>query len=290
MTDQSRPSGFVVFIKGLFKLVLAILLGLIIGGAFYLAGNYIYLQAIIPSQNNTIAVKNLKTRYEVQIDQLTGQNADLEERISALEVKLTEQANILDEQRVLLQKNQDEVAELINHQELVLAQMEDFETSLDQLADQQEDLNAENEILSELLAEEEDPALYLYPLQMEVKLLKTMQQLNRSRLFLLQSNYGLAEQELGLALVYLNEMKDIATEKQLNSILLWEARLELIGSHLPEQPALANEDMEILWQLMANGFPEDVQAETAAEDVSSTETTAGDSPEATSTPEPTQTP
>lgn len=293
MTTQSQPSGFIIFLKGLFKLLLAILLGLIIGAAFYVAGSYVYQQAVLPSQDNARVVADLQTRYTEENSLLKEKNQQLEERITQLEINQTDQANQLDELQTLLTQSQTDYETVLDDQETFLDQFDRLEKTIKTLTKEQNQLAQDFESLHEqVLAADEDPQEVLKPLYLELKLLKTMQQINRSRLFILQANYGMAKQEVDLAMQFLGEMTPFASPEQQDDILLWQSRLELISSYLPTQPALANEDMEILWQRMAEGFaqPEAATDSTSVLDEDTAETPTATSPTVSATPTLTPTP
>ena len=143
------------------------------------------------------------------------------------------------------------------------------------------DLTAQNE---DLIASVEDLEVEkkLQSIYQELQLFKVLLQVNRSRLFLVQDNYGLAKQELELANELINSLLPSATEVQEKEILLWDARLNLAISHLPDNPILANDDLEILWSLMANGFtnPDDLEI------IENSDSTSGVSDNATASPTP----
>ena len=288
-TQSSQPSGFVVFLKGLFKLILAILLGLIIGAAFYVAGSYVYQQAVLPTQNNARVVANMQNQYTEENKLQKEKIQQLESRISQLEIKQTDQTNQLDELQTLLTQSQSDFESVLSNKETFLDEFDRLEKTLNTLTKEQNQLALDVEALTEQTqAADEDPREMLKPLYLELKLLKTMQQINRSRLFILQSNFGIAKQEIELAMQFMGEMMPFASPEQQDNILLWQTRLEMIGSYLPNQPALANEDMEILWQRMAEGFaqPEGTTDSTSVMDEDNTET-----PTPTPTPfGPTETP
>ncbi len=292
MTTQSQPSGFLTFLKGLFKLILAILLGLIIGAALYMAGSYVYQQAVLPSQNNTLAMENLQNRYTEEGSLLKEKNQQLEERLTQLEIKQADQANLIDELQTQLSQTQSDYQTVLDEKESVLDDLDRLEKSIKSLTVEQKQLaQAFGGLNEQLLAEDEDPQQFLQPLYLELKLLKTMQQINRSRLFILQNNYGMAKQEIELALQFMGEMTPFASLEQQDDILLWQTRLELISSYLPNQPALANEDMEILWQRMAEGFSQP-EATPAADSVMEEDSAPTPTEQRTLTPSstPTQTP
>jgi len=293
MSSQSQESGFVTFLKGLFKLIIAILMGLLIGGAFFIAGSYIYQQAVIPSQNNTAALQTMQNTFNEQLQQLKDKNSQLDERITTLEISQTDQTNQMDEMQITLEQNQTNLETLLTSQGDVDEQVTRIEDTLLKISKMQYDLGEENETLNQRIVEVEtqDSSEMLKPLQLEIELLKVMQQLNRGRLLIFQENYGLAKEEITLSIQSLEAIKDLVDPNQLEIINTWQERLELINDNLPEQPNLADEDLEVLWQSIAAGFPQETLTveETAVSDEENLkEATAA--PETTETPEPTPTP
>ena len=264
MTTANQPSGFVLFLRGLLRLILVLLLGLLIGAGLYFAGMYVYQQAVLPSYNNSVELQRMKIQIDNKISQQQEDNTELENRINSLEITIGEQADLIDELNTALEENHTQFAALQDDQAAAIARLDTFDKALTELYKEQSNLSENAEKLTEIVnAEpEEDPLEALNPLQLEIKLLKTMQQINRARLFLFQDNYGLAKTEIELAQVFLAEMKPYAAADQEDTILLWEARLDLIATHLPDQPDLAEEDIEILWGLMAEGFTLDTAGDT----------------------------
>lgn len=289
MTDQNpKPSAIVRFLKVLLRLILTLLFGIILGAALYFGFQFVYQELVIPTQQNAADLQNMNARINQQWDLLQEKNKELEDRLSEME---SDQESTTDQISELITDIEQISADLDAYQlqqEDLTTQIEKIDQSIIDLMDQNKDLNAKNE---DLIASIEDMEVEkkLQPVYQELQLFKVLLQVNRTRLFLVQDNYGLAKQELELASELLNSLLLSATELQENEILLWNSRLNLAIGHLPDNPILANDDLEILWSMMANGFtsPDDIEAleNTEENDLNST-SQSSDTATATPTPKP----
>ncbi|PKO06013.1 MAG: hypothetical protein CVU41_07820 [Chloroflexi bacterium HGW-Chloroflexi-3] len=289
MTVQnSKPSVFVRFLKVLLRLLLTLLFGIILGAALYFGFQFVYQELVIPTQQNATDLQNLNTRINQQWDLLQNKNKEFEDRLSEME---SDQENTTDHISKLVADFEQISADLDAYQiqqEDLADQIQKIDQSIVDLIDQNKDLTAQNEDIISLVKDLEIEKK-LQPIYQDLQLFKIMLQVNRSRLFLLQDNYGLAKQELVLVNELLNSLLLSATEEQKNEILLWDARLNLAISHLPDNLILANDDLEILWSMMANGFtsPNDIVVleNTEENDLNST-SQSSDTTSATPTPKP----
>ena len=254
MTDQtSKPSAIVRFFRGLLRLVLVLLIGILIGTGLYFGFLFVYQQLVIPTQQNAIEIQNLNTRVNQNWEILTERNTDLDLRVSVLEGDLEKKAIQISELSTEIEQNAADldafqikfrdmneqldkydklILNLIKQDEIFVVNDEEFQKSLDNLQIDRK----------------------LQPVYQDITLFKVLLQINRSRLYLLQDNYGIAKDELILAKELLNSLLSTASPDQEEIISLWDARLNLAISHLPTNPILANDDLDILWKMMANGF------------------------------------
>lgn len=254
MTDQtSKPSAIVRFLRGLLRLVLVLLIGILIGTGLYFGFLFVYQQLVIPTQQNAIEIQNLNTRVNQNWEILTERNTDLDLRVSVLEGDLEKKAIQISELSTEIEQNAADldafqikfgdmneqldkydklILNLIKQDEIFVVNDEEFQKSLDNLQIDRK----------------------LQPVYQDITLFKVLLQINRSRLYLLQDNYGIAKDELILAKELLNSLLSTASPDQEEIISLWDARLNLAISHLPTNPILANDDLDILWKMMANGF------------------------------------
>lgn len=252
-TLDDHPSGFVIFLKGLIRLILVLLIGTIIGGLLYFLGTYFYQRAIIPTQQNSMALNNLNTRIENQWDLLNNNSAAQEKRISEIENQLLISSNTFDEIGLSLSDLKEELGLINTQQSELIARLDKVEKSISTYEKQQASIIKDQEALQSTL-ESQDNEQFIKPLMLEIQSIKVLQHINRSRLFLIQNNYGLAKTDLQQGRYILSTMLENATKEQQDRILLWSARLDLAISHLPDNPVLAGEDLEIIWTMMSNGF------------------------------------
>ncbi len=287
MTEQKKQSSwFGRFLKGILRLILSLLVGILLGAALYFGFQFAYQQLVIPTQGNAADLQNLQTRVNQQWELLQEKNIELEDRLSIME---SDQENLSDTISELMAQNDQVSADLdayLIQQEDLTVKIDDINQSIVAMMDQDKELASQNEDIVATI-EEMEVEKKLQPVLQDLQVFKVLLQVNRSRLFLVQDNYGLAAQELALADKLLNTLLISATEEQENEILLWVARLNLAIGHLPDNPILANDDLEILWTMMADGFsnPDGLDMLAITEETN-TSSTPQPSETATATPTP----
>jgi len=124
-------------------------------------------------------------------------------------------------------------------------------------------------------------------LRRELQIVKAMELLTRSRLFILENNLGLAKDDLSAARDLLASMKVSASQVRAQKDIL--ARLDLAIGNLPASPVLAAEDVEIAWQLLLKGLPGEPLIPTSSY-VAPTATNTPTSSATLETPQPSTTP
>lgn len=129
-----------------------------------------------------------------------------------------------------------------------------------------------------------DDALLL-ELKHEAMFTRALDTLARARLYLAQSNFGLAKTDVQTARDLLFELESETKDEILAQAI---ARLDLALGNLPEFPVVASGDLEIAWQILISG---NAPAPTATATVTSTPTAAplvtetpSVAPEVTATP------
>jgi DNA uptake protein ComE-like DNA-binding protein len=93
-------------------------------------------------------------------------------------------------------------------------------------------------------------------LKREVMFTRAIETLARARLYLSQSNFGLAKQDVQSARDLLAALKTDAPKYQLSALDSILARLDLALGNLPAFPVIAANDVDIAWELMLMGLPE----------------------------------
>ncbi len=122
----------------------------------------------------------------------------------------------------------------------------------------------------------------LLELKHEVMLTRAVDMLGRARLYLAQSNFGLAKEDVQSAREVLAELQFETQDELLRQVI---ARLDLALGNLPAFPVVAAGDLEIAWQILMTGVPENTATATFTPEVLITETpTPTQIPTATPTP------
>ena len=94
-------------------------------------------------------------------------------------------------------------------------------------------------------------------LHLDLSLLKVMGLITRAQVSIGQENIGLAKDDLGTAQELLTNLRAEATEDQVAYFDEVSQRIELAIKNLSESPDLVVEDLEVAWQLLVQGLPED---------------------------------
>jgi hypothetical protein len=92
-------------------------------------------------------------------------------------------------------------------------------------------------------------------LDRQIKILRGMELLSRARLFLYQSNFGLAKADVQAARDILAVAQASATEPLAKELAEVVQRLDLCLSRLPDYPVAASDDLDIAWQVLLQGIP-----------------------------------
>ena len=223
------------FFRFLWRLFLLLLFLGVLSVALYLAVPWLYQTFIRPLEQNTAQVRELQSRQEQTEQELS----DLQTRLETIEGVQNEQDGTLTD----LNDRMKEIETEIKARTESLAAIERLQSELEE---QNQEVSAE--------------------LERQINLLKSMELLSRARLSMYQSNFGLAKQDVEiardlLAKVQPNSPQKLATE--LDAVIL---RLDLTLSNLPDFPVAASDDLDIAWQILLSGLPQQTPTmiETAA--------------------------
>jgi hypothetical protein len=128
-------------------------------------------------------------------------------------------------------------------------------------------------------------------LDRQIKVLKGMELLSRARLFLYQSNFGLAKQDLQSARGILAAVEASGIGQDVNDLTEVVNRLDMAIARLPEYPVAASDDLDIAWLVLMQGIPQiPAPTSTAASATITVTPTIPATPEPGVTPSPTSTP
>lgn len=95
----------------------------------------------------------------------------------------------------------------------------------------------------------------LVELTYQTDLIRAMELLSRARLFLYQSNFGLARSDVQTARDVLVELQSTAPASKQQDLSEAIFRLDLALQNLPDFPVAASDDLDIAWQILMDGYP-----------------------------------
>lgn len=237
-------------------LILAVVAGL--AAAAYYGAPYLYNKYIQPVNSNTARLTDLEEKESADISLLTEQVNDLKSRLSTLESRQTESAQAMAE----LQGQIAALETAVETHSETLQQLEAMQASLTALETQS--AAHENLLVGNNSA--------LVDLQRQVALSRAIELLSRSRLYLSQSNFGLAKQDVQVARALLASLQDTIPAEKSAALEDVITRLDLALGNLPAYPVIAVGDVDIAWQILVDGLPEPVATETLTPEIAATET------------------
>ncbi len=281
---QERPSfgarmwsAFRAFVRALFRLALLVLIIAAIVLGAYQGIPLLYNNYVLPLQQNTRDIGDLRARQDQTAGQVTERLNDVRERIDQLEVvsdqdkqtiaelqtqiqeleallvaqqgELSEAMAQSEEQDEALQQTLDSLSESLGEMDTALGSLED---SIGELAGEVDENRAQSDALALAFADAENP---INTLRRELQLVKAMELITRSRLFLSERNLGLLEQDLLAARELLLGLQGDVLDYQEDALTAVIERLDLALGNLPDELDLAENDLEVAWQLLVDGLP-----------------------------------
>lgn len=219
---ESKPKPAGGFGKRLLRvlLILALILACLaaVGAAVYYGSPYLYQRFVQPVDENAVRIDQLATRQASDQDAVNAQLSELQTRIDLLAGRL------------------DAAEQTINDHTAAIAQLEAMQTLLDQSLGSQRDS-------------------VMVELKYQVMMLRSMELLSRARLYLSQSNFGVARQDVAAARELIAQMSAVTPMENLSTLNAVLDRLDLALANLPAYPVIAANDLEIAWQLLLDGLP-----------------------------------
>ncbi len=243
------PTAVRAFGRGLLRLLVILLATAILVGLVYFVFVVLYQQSILPNQENAARISVLETRQAKDTNSLNERLDDFQLRLTGLENQLAANRDTLDE----LSAGQVQIQEQLDEQLSQLQDLEDLQTELTEMQTEINQLDFQNQELQSALFGESSPYIRLAE---EIQILKAVSLLNRSRLYLLQRNFGLAQDEVLLAREILIQLrKEIQPPARKMMLTSWIERIDLALENLPDNPVPAADDLEMVWQQMIKGVP-----------------------------------
>ncbi len=258
-TVEAAPTGptFGQRVRWFFGFLLRLILTLIVLALIAVGLSYslplVYQNYILPVQENTAQLTQLKTRLAQNEITMAG----LQTKLDAAQTAQAQQAQTISDLDGRVQKIEEGIAARTQ--------------SLAALEQMQSALQAQNDATD---AE----------LERQINLMKSMELLSRARLFMYQSNYGLARIDVQTARDLLAKVQPTAPADFADDLAEVIHRLDLTLANLPSFPVAASDDLDIAWQILLGGLPQPQAVPVTATPVSETPV-----PEVTATPTPSAT-
>lgn len=154
-----------------------------------------------------------------------------------------------------LEENTAQIQELETEIESLQTQLDEINSRVGVLEDSVEAHTVSIEKLEEMQASletqlQENNDAVLLELKHEVMFTRALDILARGRLYLAQSNFGLAKVDVQTAHDLLAELQAVKEDVVLEKAI---ERLDLSLSNLPDFPVVASGDLEIAWQILISG-------------------------------------
>lgn len=248
-TFGQRVGGFFRF---LLRVVSLLILLSLLSLALYLVLPWLYQKFITPVEQNTAQVRELQSQQKQMEQEVT----ELQTRLKTMETAQDGHAGSLQEHDTRLGDIETEITARTK--------------SLTELEDMQAKLQSQNEATT---AE----------LDRQINLLKSMELLSRARLSMYQSNFGLAKQDVQIARDLLATVQPDAPAPLGDELDAVVQRLDLTLSNLPNFPVAASDDLDIAWQILLAGLPQETPT---LRETATPATTLSATPNATFTPSP----
>lgn len=239
------------FLGFLVRLILTlIVLALIAVGLSY-SLPLLYQKYVQPVQENTAQLEQFRTRQAQNEIAIAG----LQTQLQAAQTEQAQQSQSLSDLEGQVQKIEEQIAAHTQS----LAALEQMRSALQAQADA-----ADAEVAR------------------QIKLMKSMELLSRSRLYMYQSNFGLARQDVQTARDLLAEVQPTAPADFADDLAEVIHRLDMTLSNLPAFPVAASDDLDIAWQILLSGLPQPQATPVSTETPAPAEGTATPTPQATS--------
>lgn len=208
--------AFLWFFRALVRLILIVLVIGGFGAAIYYGVPYLQRTFVAPVEQNAARVNELESEVaalQKQLDEYKGQLTTLDSQLDETVARI------------------EALDQSVQAHSASLEKLEEMDAALESRIEQTNDLT-------------------LLALKNEVTLTRVLDLLARARLYLAQSNFGLAKADVQSARDLLAELQaSAADEAQAQAV----ERLDFALDNLPEFPVIASGDLEIAWQILMTG-------------------------------------
>jgi chromosome segregation ATPase len=231
-TENNGQSSFRRLLGVLWRVALVLVIGIALGVGVYIGVPLAYRGLVEPSQVNTDRIEFVTNEVELNRTEIEDLRESTGERLAAFEAgeaQRTEDTAELQAALEVLRGEIDDLSAELNaadaQLELLTSAVSDMEEQLEQAAERADN----TEILRELTIS------------------RAMTYLVRARLWLLENNIGLAQDELQRARDLLVEADAAGEIERIQAAI---TRLDQAWEELNTTPLVAADDLEIAWKLL----------------------------------------
>ncbi len=295
-------NAFAAFLRAIIRLfAIALTIGLLI--LIFIGVPALYRQYIVPVSDNIQSMQETQILLEQTNQRLTQQLDEMNRRVNALEIRRDSDRQAIGDlgarlgsipstqqaQLDSLRSTQTAANDLLVEINSSLASLEKRLAEIsNQLGQANSAVSALDEKIGDLESRLESEEAPLVVLQRELQMVKAMELLTRSRVFLVHNNFGLAAEDIQAARSLLVSLQVPDFQEQALAEII--TRLDNAVEYLPEAPVLAAEELEIAWQLLRSGLPGSPLALPTVEATTPAPTLATEPAPSTPTPTSTLTP
>ncbi len=294
--ESTQPSFGARLARFIVRALFVLVVGSVLGSGIYFGALRLYQQYVNAVQNNDLRLDALEAQQAQRDEQITERLDSFQSRINTLETHADSQKESLDAVQAELQAAQQILSEVESIQIGLVADVVDLNTSL---ADSQttlgktqtetDELSQRTETLSEQLGDLAQAYDVLQThiqamdeattantvnwdtIQNDLHILRVMELLTRSRLYLSQGNLSLARADIqtGREILFAMQASVLPHQTQYvaSSLQLLDESLE----QLRNSPLAAADRMEGVWALLVAGLPSESET-TPTEEMTPTPT------------------
>lgn len=255
MTQQTQTSSRSArFAVAFFRLLLFAVIVAIITAAIYLAAPYIYQTLILPVQNTQVAVERLQRAQTQLAEELRQEMTGQEARVTQLESDMVVERGLRSELEAYFVQQTQTISGQTTRQDELAGQLDqqvetfaNLEQRLNTLETGLADLDTS---LAEVEQAVESPEAAVESLRRQLLLLQAGQGVLKTRLHLTENNAGQAQTTLEEVRAQIEQLRNLTSPGQRGDIAEIEAQLETVTTAIEEQPFIALQELEILWELL----------------------------------------
>jgi archaellum component FlaC len=243
-SDEFAPSFFTRLMRLILRMLVVLVLGIAIGVGAYYGVPALYRATILPMQENTQRIANLELAVEQGEDAAQLQAEQIRDRLTEIEGRQAQHG----EQLAAVAAELEHLNEVLEEQSDQKDRLLDMADQLEDLTSDLEDIVSRVETLETLLV---DAQLPTENVEYRLQLVRAMTLLARARLWLIEDNLGMAADDVSAVRDSLNEMIEVGSEADVLELTPIVERLDLALEDLRLAPAVAGDELEIAWKLLA---------------------------------------